>query len=321
MIKTCLSSLLFLCSLYYCFGGSIAKSDSMKIEKRNQWKESASNKGCFYVYWGYNHEFFSRSNIHFSGPDYDLTFYNLKAVDRPEKFTFDNYFNPVNLTRPEYNFRGGYFVTAGLHVSFGIDHMKYVMLRNQMAAVSGVVSPAASSKYAGTYLHDTINVAPDMLEFEHTNGLNLVSLEVEYLQPVVNIYKKKIWLKWNFGIGGIWVITKTEISIFGDDVDNRFHLSGYTLEAKTGPRLEFWKWGFLAFEVKGGYMSLPDVLIHNDEPKRADHNFSFVEYYGVAGLQIPINDLVAMQKAKRKRKAEALHPSLNHKDAQPLFFS
>jgi len=162
-----------------------------------------------------------------------------------------------------------------------------------------VISEKASKKYAGTHLRETVTLEPNLLQFEHTNGLNLVSLDIEYLQPVWNIYKHKFWLKWNFGLGGVWVITKTDVKILNDGIDNEFHLSGYSLAAKTGPRLEFWHWGFLAAEVKGGYMTLPSVLIQNNEPKRANHNFSFVQVSVVAGLQIPINRI--HEKLKRKK--------------------
>ena len=266
------------------------------------WQKESSNKGCFYIHWGYNREYFTRSTIHFRGPDYDLTFYNLAAHDRPSKFSADTYFNPVNISIPQYVFRGGYFVTDRVHISFGIDHLKYVMDANQQAVVSGVVAPAVSSKYAGSYLHDTLTISPDLLRFEHTNGLNLVTLNVDYLQPCVNIYKHKVWLKWNMGLGGCFVITKTDVALFDDRTDNEFHLSGYSIAAHTGPRIEFWKWGYIGFEVKGGYMNLPDVPIHNEQPKRANHQFGFFEYYGLVGFQIPIPEVVRVLKGLRDNK-------------------
>jgi hypothetical protein len=279
--------------------------DSLKLEKRLLWQKESSNKGCFYIYWGYNREYFTRSTIHFKGPDYDMTFYNLVAHDRPSKFSANTYFNPVNISIPQYCFRGGYFFTDRIHVSFGIDHLKYVMDANQRAELSGVINSSVSSKYGGSYLHDTIVVSPDLLRFEHTNGLNLVTLNVDYLQPCVNIYKRKVWLKWNMGLGGCFVITKTDVAIFNDRTDNEFHLSGYSVAAHTGPRIEFWKWGFIGFEVKGGYMNLPDVPIHNEQPKRANHQFGFFEYYGLVGFQIPIPEIQTVLKGLREEKKRA----------------
>lgn len=275
---------------------SVCAQDSLKINKRNDWKLATSNKGLFYIYWGYNRSVYSTSDIHFTGPDYDVTFYDLKASDRPTKFSFGNYFNPSNFTVPQYNVRIGYFISDRFHISFGMDHMKYVVNQNQQTVMSGIVSSTASATYAGIYLNESILLTRDVLRFDHTNGLNFTSLDFEYLLPIVNLYRKKIWLKWNFGVGGLWVITKTDVQIFGDGVNNDFHLSGYSFAAKTGARVEFWKWVFLAYEVKGGYMTLPDVPIHNEEPKHADHNFLFHEYYGMLGLQFPINKWLRKKK-------------------------
>jgi hypothetical protein len=280
--------ILTIASVFLSFN-TLTAQDSLRIKKKEQYRKETSNKGQLYIYWGYNRAYFSKSNIHFTGPDYDITFYNLKAYDRPTKFSFSTYFNPQTLSIPQYNFHIGYFVTDRFHISIGTDHMKYVVDGNQKAVVSGVVSESVSPQYAGTYFHDTIQLNPDILQFEHTNGLNLMTIDVNYLQPVANIYRKKIWLKWNVGIGGIWVVTKTDLKIFGDGIDNDFHIAGYSLSGKTGPRVEFWNWCFFSFEVKAGYMTLPVVLIHNEQPKLADHNFSFIEYYGMLGLQIPLN--------------------------------
>ena len=41
-----------------------------------------------YFYWGYNRDYFSHSDIHFHGPGYDFTVYDVTARDRPEKFSF-----------------------------------------------------------------------------------------------------------------------------------------------------------------------------------------------------------------------------------------
>ncbi len=287
----------------FCFAFSFllttkvqAQKDSLRTLKREKWKLESSNKGLFYISWGYNRSWFTKSTIHFHGPQYDLTFFNLAAHDNPSPFSFGVYFNPEKASIPQYNLHIGYFFTSRFHLSFGIDHMKYVITQNQQAVISGVVSPTISTKYAGSYLNDTITLKSEILRFEHTNGLNLVSLDVEYLQPLANLYKHKIWLKWNTGVGGFMVITKTDMSLLGDGVDNDFHLSGYSVTAKTGPRLEFWKRFFIASELKVGYMNLPNVNINNDAPQKADHNFSFVQWYTVLGAEIPLRDWLRKKK-------------------------
>lgn len=252
-------------------------------------------KGSFYVYWGYNRSHYSKTNLHFNGPDYDITFYDIVGTDRPTKFGWI-YINPSTITIPQYNFRLGYFLTNRFTLSFGIDHMKYVVTRNQATTISGVISPNISSKYEGSYLNVPILLEPDLLIFEHTDGFNLVSLDVEYLQPIKLNLHKKLSLNWNIGIGGIWIATKTNVKVLNDGLDNDFHTAGYTLIGKTGPRIEFKNRLFLLGEIKGGYASLPSVLIKNAEPKLGDHNLLFLEYYFAFGVNFKF-------KKKRNKKS------------------
>ena len=77
----------------------------------------------------------SKTNLHFTGPDYDFTFYDIKGSDRPSKPGWV-YLNPTTFTIPQYNFRVGYSLTDRLAVSGGIDHLKYVAEGNQMTSIS-----------------------------------------------------------------------------------------------------------------------------------------------------------------------------------------
>lgn len=242
-----------------------------------------NKKGMFDFYWGYNREWFTRSNIHFNGPDYDFTVYKLKAHDRQSKFGWV-YFNPFTLSIPQYNYRLGYFISNRLQISGGMDHMKYVVDQDQKVRISGVIDSTASTVYAGSYLNDSILLKADLLQFEHTNGFNFVSLDFEWLQPLAFLWKKKLLLNWNLGGGGIWMVTKTDVRVMGDGLDNDFHVAGFSLAGKTGPRLECKNKFFLSAEFKSGFASLPHVLIKNSAPEIGDHNLIFFEYYIVAGL-------------------------------------
>jgi hypothetical protein len=247
-----------------------------------------SKKGSFYFFWGYNRSSFSPSDIHFKGPEYDFTLYGLKASDRPSAFG-TVYFNPIQMSIPQYNYRIGYYLTNRFCLSVGMDHMKYVVNANQTALLSGVISPVASPKYAGSYINHPVSLEKDLLTFDHTNGFNFLSLDAEYLQPLFSVRNEMFSLYWNAGLGGVFLITKTDVRVFNDGLDNRFHLSGYAFAYKTGPRLEYKHKVFIAAEFKSGFVSLPDVLIKNDAPERAEHSVYFYEYYIVAGLNFKIH--------------------------------
>lgn len=251
-----------------------------------------SKKGAMFFYWGYNRSYFSKTNIHFTGPNYDFTVYDVKGTDRPVKFGW-KYLNPGTITIPQYNFRLGYFITNKLAVSIGMDHMKYVVTQDQIVKMSGVITPEASLIYEGTYLNEDIKLDKEFLSFEHTNGFNLASIDVEYLQPIASVFNDQLSFSWNVGIGGIWIVAKTDVRVMGDGLDNDFHIAGYSLAAKTGPRIEYRNLIFLLAELKGGYASLPSVLVKNAEPEIGDHNLSYLEYYIALGVNF---------KLKRKKK-------------------
>ena len=258
-------------------------------------KQKQDRKGSLFLYWGYNRSYYSTTNLHFNGKNYDFTLYNLKAHDRPSKVGMV-YINPTTFTIPQYNYRLGYFITNRIAISGGIDHMKYVVDENQPTRISGVIRPEASATYAGTYLNDTITLKRDLLLFEHTDGFNFVSIDFEYLQPIKSIWKNRIAFSWNVGIGGVWAVARTDVRVMGDGINNDFHVAGYALGLKTGPRIEYKKRIFLSGEVKGGYASLPSVLIKNEAPEIGDHNFYFLEYYVVLGVNFRMNRLFSFLK-------------------------
>jgi hypothetical protein len=260
--------------------------DSIPLPKAKHWFDFKNRyyNWRLYAYWGYNRAFFSKSDIHFHGPGYDFTVYQVKANDRPEKFSFKTYFTPSTLTVPQYNMRLGFYFKHNIHVSIGMDHMKYVMKQDQVVRMSGVIDSSVSHEFAGSYvIHDQV-LTKEFLRFEHTNGLNLFTVDFEYLLPIFHTRKDWLHIGWNFGLGGVFVVTKTEIHVIGIGIDNDFHTAGFCLPVKTGPRIDLWKYFFLAFEMKAGYAHLPWVLIRNNAVDLADHNFGFIEYYGVAGV-------------------------------------
>ena len=240
-------------------------------------------KGQFFVYWGYNRAWFADSDIHVYGEGYDFTAYQLKAKDRPSPVSLD-YINPATLSIPQFNFRLGYQISDRFSISVGTDHMKYVVVQDQIANVSGIIEPDFSEKYQGTYLNTPQKITKDFLRYEHTNGLNYITVEGEYLQPIVHFAKRKGKISWNFGLGGFVLLPKSDIQVATKGADNRYHVAGYAISGKTGPRIDYGRF-FLSSELKPGYATMPDILINNDAIDRASQNIAFLQYYIVLGYK------------------------------------
>ena len=82
---------------------------ALSINAQEEQKKKVSNKGKFFVYWGWNWASYTDSNIRFKGENYDFTLQDVEAQDTPSKFTFKKYFGIKNLTKPQTNARIGYF--------------------------------------------------------------------------------------------------------------------------------------------------------------------------------------------------------------------
>lgn len=244
---------------------------------------SVNPKGKFYFYWGYNRGIFSKSNIHVRGEGYDFTIYDAVAKDRPENPSLV-YINPDQLTIPQFNIRAGYYLTKRWAVSVGYDHMKYVMQNGQTARVSGVITKGASEKYAGTYLNREMTIETDFLKFEHTDGLNIVTVDIEHYIPFYTSKQKRFKLEGTLGTGGIWVAPRSDLRVFDKGLNNDYHVAGYTWTGKAGFRINAFKRFFFQAETRGGYISLPSVLVANESPEMADHNFTFLEFSTVVGV-------------------------------------
>lgn len=251
-------------------------------------KYTAHNKGKFFVNWGGNRDYYSKSDIRFKGADYDFTLDNVAAVDKPKGWNID-YINPVRMTIPQTNFRLGYYFTDKYSISIGVDHMKYVMTANQTVNMNGNISlPAedAGSVYNGIYANSPMVLSPDFLKFEHTDGLNYVNSEITRMDDITGI------LGWNTDIvqlntvagAGLGVLfPRTNTTLLGKERYDEFHVSGYGASVKAGLNLTFFKYFFIQSEIKGGHIRMSDIRTTLDPADRASQNFNFLQTNIVVG--------------------------------------
>lgn len=256
--------------------------------------QTINNKGNLFLYWGYNRSSYTKSDIHFNGLDYDVTFYGVVAKDRPSPLGL-TYLDITTLYVPQYNFRMGYYLNDHWSLSFGNDHMKYVVQQNQTVNMSGYIHCTSAPQYNGQYLHNMVMLKADLLIFDHTNGLNVLSLDVNYYQALYK--KRKVRVDAVLGLGGCFVVTKSNVMMLNIGQDNRFHLSGYTAIGDAGFRAYNGKHLFLTAETKCGYVTLPDVLVNGSDPMRTSHNFGYIEYYGALGYRYDLLHKIIKYKA------------------------
>ena len=240
-----------------------------------------------YLYWGYNRIAYSKSDIHFTGPDYDFTLLQVEAFDKAADFAIDPYLTATGWTFPQYNYRIGYFINDRWAISGGMDHMKYVMVKNQPSTINGEIN-TTDTEFNGVYDNEPIILTEEFLTFEHTDGLNYANIETEYFR---NIYKFSEKHSFNaYGGGGVGLlIPKSNVQLMGYERNDVFHLAGFGLDLKAGANLTLWKYFFLQTELKVGYINMGDILTRpNDVPDRASQQFMFSQWNFVFGGYIPL---------------------------------
>ncbi|MFK5983024.1 MAG: hypothetical protein QM499_08930 [Flavobacteriaceae bacterium] len=233
-------------------------------------------KGEFFLYWGYNWDWYSTSDIHFEGDDYNFELHKVVAKDNQTDWSFERYFYLGNLTLPQYNLRLGYYFSDHYSVSLGIDHMKYVVQEGQTTQISGYIG-ASGSPYEGVYDNDNIVIEEGFLEFEHTDGLNYINAEVRRFDELYSFHKN-IQLNMFVGAGFGGLYPKTNTTLISKERYDEFHLAGWGAHLLLGVNVTFFRHLFLQTELKGGFINMPDIRTTQSPSDRASQHFFFGQY-------------------------------------------
>ena len=264
--------------LFFLFSALGFSQEQPVIEK--------GKKGDFYFYWGWNRASHTKSDIHFTGNNYDFTLNDVIAKDRQSSWDPAIYLNPAHMTIPQYNFRIGYFINNKYNISIGIDHMKYVMQNNQTVKIDGEINNTGTI-YDGSYSNDDIILTADFLLFEHTDGLNYVNTEIRRFDNIFDFNKVKINLTEGAGIGALY--PKTNATLMQNLRYDEFHLAGYGLNAVVGLNIEFFNYFFIQSELKGGFIHMPDIRTTSSKNDKASQHFFFSQINIVFGANISFN--------------------------------
>ena len=236
-----------------------------------------------YVQWGYNTEWYTRSNINFNMANGDrFKLHNAKAHDSPDLDAIVEV--PLQISIPQYNYRFGFYLnkTKTRAIELNFDHIKYVVTDGQQVKVSGTIDGKPVNG-------DSILNPATFLHLEHTDGGNLLHLNyVQQHSILKNTSKSRdlVTLLWKAGAG--INIPRTDFTYRGDRLNNKFHIAGYNVSAEAGARIYPFKKVFLEFTGKTGYVKYVNALANTTQQtgNRVKHSFGYVEVMGLIGLDI-----------------------------------
>ena len=238
-------------------------------------------KGKWSFYYGYNRASYSKSDYHLTGKNYDFTLKDVVAHDAQSSIEASPYLMPWGWSVPQNNIRFGYFITDNFSVSFGNDHMKYVMDNNQTVDIEGKIATGEVPNFSGS---GSQKLSDDFLSFEHTDGLNFVSLEFEHFVPLWVNARETQALSAFWGPGLAILYPKTNAILFGRARNDAFHLSGTGYSLKVGLEYNFSSRYFTRFVVKHGHINMPDVRTTASSDDKLSQQFDFKETFLVLGV-------------------------------------
>lgn len=233
-------------------------------------------KHQLYLHWGWNGSGYSYSDIHFKGDDHNFTLHNVKASDRQSPFD-EVYFDPSQLSIPQYNFKIGLFINDKYDIALGTDHMKYVVRQNQNTTISGSIDKGV---YKGDFDKAGIQLTYDFLQFEHTDGLNYLNGELnrnDNLPIIKSLNEEKIAFNSIVGLGIGAIVPRTDATLLGKERHDEFHLAGYGLSIKGGLNVTFFKYFFVQTELKGGFINMPNIRTTYNSNDIAKQHFFFLQ--------------------------------------------
>jgi len=252
---------------------------ALSINAQEEQKKKVSNKGKFFVYWGWNWASYTDSNIRFKGENYDFTLQDVESHDTPSAFTFKKYFGIKNLTKPQTNARIGYFFKENYTISIGVDHMKYVVDNDQFVYIDGNIN-IGNIKYDGVYNGEQIQLTEDFLRLEHTDGLNYVNMQLYRFDDISSWFgldSDRFQINVTEGIGAGILFPKTDTTLLEKERHDDYHVSGYGLSAGFGLNITFLKHFFIQADLKGGYINMQNIKISTNSADSASQDFFFLQ--------------------------------------------
>jgi hypothetical protein len=261
---------------------SFSQKDSIK---------GKTKKGSFYFMFGYTRATYSKSTIHFEDhsnhyhpvtgkyANYDFTLYNATARDQSD---FDKIPDIINITIPQFVVHAGYYFNDkqdfGIEINY--DHTKYVVNDYQRVHIQG--------QFNGTYVDKDTTLDPKkFLHFEHTDGANFFIINFMKRWKIYNP-GKRLNIGWVAKAGPGIVYPRTDVTIFGERLNNDWHIAGWILGVETGVRVEFLKYGVFEFVSKGVFADYMNCFILGKGNGRANHTFWGAQLTATLGFMIGI---------------------------------
>ena len=238
-------------------------------------QKKGKRKGEFYFSWGYNKEWYTKSNVHVDQPELlnSYTFQNIKGHDHPG---WDEGLFSKAISIPQYNYRIGYIFNRekGFGFEINFDHTKFIFAEDQEAKLKGTLN----GKFADTsvmFNHQNgfyyyLNNGANFLLFNFVKRWKIYSSRDEHI---------KLDFLGKAGIGP--VIPHVENSFFGNANEPHFQFGGWNMGVEGTLRGTFFKYVYLEYCNKLDYARYSNLHIYKGTAKHAFGTYEMILNLGV----------------------------------------
>src|SRR5207253_2596525 len=197
------------------------------------------------------------------------------AHDRPD---FANIPDVVNITVPQYVGRIGYTINKKWAIELNYDHTKYVVDDHQKVRVTGVFNDH-------TVDNDTILDPETFLHIEHTDGANFWMFNAVRKFDLCK-KGKNFNLAWLVKPGAGAVIPRTDVTLFGERLNNDWKVAGWIVGAESGFRATFLGSAFIEIVAKGSYANYVNAFVLGKGHGKVSHHFYTAQLTATIGWQM-----------------------------------
>ncbi|MCH2223529.1 MAG: hypothetical protein MK066_02075 [Crocinitomicaceae bacterium] len=246
-------------------------------------------QGTLFGYWGYNRSAYTKSNIRFQGPGYDITMQGAKAHDNPSPLGAGHYFDLQQITVPQFNARIGYYFKHHWAISFGYDHMKYIFANRNEVLMSGTIDAGVDQtpfNWNGIYNSEPITTDRNYFHYENSDGLNYLRLELTRTDLLMQFGGKgQVGVSSNLGVAVGSILSFNDYTFGGVKSMRTISMSGYGASLHAGLRFEFFKHLFIQTQLDGGFHHQVRVKTRkNDASSFASQKYGYTAFDTVIGF-------------------------------------
>lgn len=232
-------------------------------------------KGEFYFSWGYNTEWYTKSNIHVRQPELNNNYAWVGVKGHDHKGWDEGLFG-IALTIPQYNYRVGYFFNTekGYGVELNFDHTKYIFPDNSDARLKGTLG--------GRQVDTTIRFSQaNGFYYYLNNGANFFLFN--FVKRWKTIHTKdnnfKLDILGKVGVGP--VVPHVQNSFFGQPNDQHFQLGGWNVGVEGVVRATFFKYVYLEYANKLDFAHYFGLRIYKGTAHQAFGTYEMIANLGV----------------------------------------